>query len=375
MGGSTAAGDSLPAMFIVAGNKLDSKWMAHQIESTLIDPVSGETLKATWHANTKGGMTYDMCPKYFAKNILPSFDPPPSAENPVVGICDGHGSHLTLELIDFCIANHIILILRPPHTTHRLQGEDTTNFAYIKADWHMAKLIEIRRLYNEAKKRGSRDGWDSVKLGIERMSEILKPVWEKHFSKEVNSKAWDKIGVYPFTRRVYWELRQEEAHHSTHEDVEMDTTAAREIIFPNQQGAHSDDEGNGDGDDADGGNADVPRASTKFNTGDVCFDGPVTLTGTRNKIAARTGLAVDAAATKAANVAARELRERQEIAEAYPAAKALEARFNDPEDNYTVDNVNVSDLKVLLIYHNIPFKKSGEKKTYYLNLVKTYYAL
>ena len=66
-------------------------------------------------------MAYDMCPTYFAKNILQSFDPPPSAENPIVGICDGHGSHLTLELIDFCIANHIILVLRPPHTTHRLQ--------------------------------------------------------------------------------------------------------------------------------------------------------------------------------------------------------------------------------------------------------------
>ena len=125
-------------------------------------------------------------------------------------------------------------------------------------------------------------------MGLSRMSEILKPVWEKDFSKEVNSKAWNKIGVYPFTRRVYWELRQEEAHHSTHDDAEMDTAAAREVIFPNQH--HSDDEGNGDGDDADGGGDDVPRARTKFNTGDVCFDGPVTLEKTRNRIAVKTGV-------------------------------------------------------------------------------------
>ena len=192
MGGSTAAGDSLPAMFIAAGNQLDSAWMETEIESTLMDPVSGETLKATWHANKNGGMTYDMCPKYFAKNILPSFDPPPSAENPVIGICDGHGSRSTLELIDFCIENHIILILRPPHTTHRLQGEDTTNFAYIKADWHHAKLIEIRRLHNEARNRGDL-GWANVKLGISRMSEILKPVWRSTFPRRSTPRLGIKL--------------------------------------------------------------------------------------------------------------------------------------------------------------------------------------
>jgi hypothetical protein len=368
VGGSTAAGDSLPAMFIVAGNQLDAAWMETEIESTLIDPVSGETLKATWHANKKGGMTYDMCPKYFAKNILPSFNPPPSAENPVIGICDGHGSHLTLELIDFCIANHIILILRPPHTTHKLQGEDTTNFAYIKADWHRAKQIELRNLYNAVVARGR--GYEVCKLGISRMSDLLKPVWEKHFSKEVNEKAWDTIGVYPFTRRVYWDLKKEEAHQSRHDDVEMDNNAARQVVFPDQQ---DDDEDNGN-DAEDGAGDDAPRVSTKFNTGDVCFDGPVTKLSTRDKVAARTSIAVDAAAEKAANLAARVLREHAEIAAAHPVAQALEARFNDPATNFTVDNVNVADLKALLIYHNISFKKSGVPKQSYLDQIKAYYA-
>ena len=162
--------------------------------------------------------------------------------------------------------------------------------------------------------------------------------------------------MYPFTRRDYWELRQEEAHHSPHDDAEMDTAAAREIMFPNKQGAYGDDEGGSDDDDADGGGEDGPRARTEFNTGDVCFDGPVTKSDTRDMIAERTGAAVDAAATKTANTAARKARAREEIAVAYPVARALEARFNDPADNYTVDNVNVPELKALLIYHNIHFK-------------------
>ena len=180
------------------------------------------------------------------------------------------------------------------------------------------------------------------------------------------------IGVYPFTRRVYWELRQEEAHHSNHDDAEMATDAARQVLFPDQQ--DDDDEVDSDDDDADGDGEDVPRARTKFNTEDVCFDGPVTLGVTRERNAVRTGAAVDAAATKAANTADREAKARQEIADAYPVAKALEARFNDPADNYSVDNVNVNELKSILIYHNIPFKKSGEKKKHYLDLAKAHYA-
>ena len=71
------------------------------------------------------------------------------------------------------------------------------NFCYIKADWHKAKLIEIRRLYQLNRKNG---GWSAVRLGISRMSDLLKPVWEKHFSPHYNAAAWNAIGVYPFTR-------------------------------------------------------------------------------------------------------------------------------------------------------------------------------
>ena len=47
-------------------------------------------------------------------------------------ICDGHGSHFTLEALKFCRANGIVLILRPPHTSHVLQCEDLLNFNLLK---------------------------------------------------------------------------------------------------------------------------------------------------------------------------------------------------------------------------------------------------
>lgn len=36
---------------------------------------------------------------------------------------DGHSSHQTLEIIDFCMENKIVLMAFPLHTTHALQHE------------------------------------------------------------------------------------------------------------------------------------------------------------------------------------------------------------------------------------------------------------
>ena len=47
VGGSTAAGDALPAMFIVAGESLDVDWMETEILSTILDN-EGKPLSATW---------------------------------------------------------------------------------------------------------------------------------------------------------------------------------------------------------------------------------------------------------------------------------------------------------------------------------------
>ena len=55
-----------------------------------------------------------------------------SPDNKVVIICDGHGSHLSLEFLQLCRARGVILILRPPHTSHITQGEDVINFFNLK---------------------------------------------------------------------------------------------------------------------------------------------------------------------------------------------------------------------------------------------------
>ena len=43
-------------------------------------------------------------------------------------ILDGHGSHLTMDFIEYCDQNKILLIIYPPHSTHTLQPLDVVMF-------------------------------------------------------------------------------------------------------------------------------------------------------------------------------------------------------------------------------------------------------
>ena len=43
-------------------------------------------------------------------------------------ILDGHGSHLTMEFIEYCYRSKIILAIFPPHSTHTLQPLDVVMF-------------------------------------------------------------------------------------------------------------------------------------------------------------------------------------------------------------------------------------------------------
>ena len=47
-------------------------------------------------------------------------------------ICDGFGTHETLEALEFCFENNIILCRLPSHTSHKLQPCDVGVFASLK---------------------------------------------------------------------------------------------------------------------------------------------------------------------------------------------------------------------------------------------------
>ena len=87
-------------------------------------------------------------------------------------IIDGHGSHMSLKLIDSAIENNVILYCLPPHTAHFLQPLDIsvfkplknhfstiTDFIVLATETHGATQITVNKinfpiLFKEAFEKG-----------------------------------------------------------------------------------------------------------------------------------------------------------------------------------------------------------------------------
>jgi hypothetical protein len=100
-------------------------------------------------------------------------------------IFDGHSSHISSAVIRACVANKIILLCLPPHTTHLLQPLDIGLFAPL-ASYYKS---EIR---------------DSCKFGYNYLIDKLVfleaylKARDKAFTVTNIQKAWVKSGLHPF---------------------------------------------------------------------------------------------------------------------------------------------------------------------------------
>ena len=104
-----ATGNSVPPIFIFPRKK----FQAHFIRDG--PPGSIGT------ANGSGWMQEDdfvVFLKHFVNHAKPDKD------DPVLLILDNHDSHLSIEALNFCKESGIILLSRPPHTSHKLQPLD-----------------------------------------------------------------------------------------------------------------------------------------------------------------------------------------------------------------------------------------------------------
>jgi hypothetical protein len=86
-----------------------------------------------WHyACNESGYTDSNISLQWFKRV---FDPETKERangRPRVLILDGFGTHETLEILEYCFANNIILCRLPSHTSHKLQPCDVAAFGPLK---------------------------------------------------------------------------------------------------------------------------------------------------------------------------------------------------------------------------------------------------
>lgn len=93
-------------------------------------------------------------------------------------ICDGFGTHETLEILEHCLANNIRLCRLPSHTSHKLQPCDVAVFAPLKA------------AYRDAVERLERGGVNVI--GKQHFTFLYSSARMKAFTKKNILAGWVK---------------------------------------------------------------------------------------------------------------------------------------------------------------------------------------
>lgn len=104
-------------------------------------------------------------------------------QKPRVLICDGFGTHETLEVLQFCFENNITLCRLPSHTSHKLQPCDISVFGPLKA----AYRDQVERL----------DRGCVGTIGKEHFTYLYSPARIQALTSRNIRAGWAKAGLFP----------------------------------------------------------------------------------------------------------------------------------------------------------------------------------
>jgi hypothetical protein len=105
-------------------------------------------------------------------------------------ILDGHGSHVTMDFIEYCNDNKILLAVFPPHSTHTLQPLDVALFKPL-SDAYSAQLTSHLQ---------ASQGLLPVPKGD--FFPLFWAAWGLSFTPTNVKKAFEATGIYPPNRDV-----------------------------------------------------------------------------------------------------------------------------------------------------------------------------
>jgi hypothetical protein len=105
-------------------------------------------------------------------------------------IVDGHSSHVNLEFLETCDRLRIVVLILPPHSTHRLQPLDVSLFGAL-ATAYSFEINEIMRKSAGLTSLTKRNFWL-----------CFKAAWEKSFIPKNIESGFRRCGYWPFNPQI-----------------------------------------------------------------------------------------------------------------------------------------------------------------------------
>ena len=187
VGGSNGLGEPVPPWFCFAASNFDRSIL--NLGPVAI--VNGHACPSQGACNPKGSVDGKYAILFLIQAILVMFQAWGGLSSTKRGVimCDGVGTHMTRDFFDACRKFHIVLVLRTPWCSNRIQFEDLVNF------WRLKNAKDVG--WYKAKQKAVMDqvcATGSAALSFATQLQVLVPAWNNAFSREVNLSAWRKGG-------------------------------------------------------------------------------------------------------------------------------------------------------------------------------------
>ena len=177
LAGICADGSHLPPALIYRGD-------SHDLRSSWVEDVDSSDL--AWFAATPSGWTSNSLGLQWLIGLFDRHTKEKAGRSRRLLIIDGHSSHVNMAFIAAADDRRIILLILPPHSTHRLQPLDVGLFsplakAYTKGlndlMFHSLGLVSInKRLF-----------WG-----------LFRSAWDSAFTMENITSSFEATGISPF---------------------------------------------------------------------------------------------------------------------------------------------------------------------------------
>lgn len=133
-----------------------------------------------------GYMDGELFKKWFTEIFLPQT----AHLRPALLMLDGHGSHLTIDLIDLAREHNVILYCLPPHTTHLLQPLDVAVFKALKS--YFAKICGQVKLATLGTPK-------VINVNRTNFTAIFREAFERTMCMLTIKNGFRKCGVHPLS--------------------------------------------------------------------------------------------------------------------------------------------------------------------------------
>jgi hypothetical protein len=171
-----ALGKKIPPVLIYPGTSGDL-WSSWVQDVTPEDDVFFTTSSNGWSSNAIG--------LQWLQQVFERYTKPSRSTTKRLLLLDGHSSHVNMAFVDWADRHGIILLILPPHSTHKLQPLDVGLFQPLGTEYS----LELDNLLNSSAAM--------ISMSKALFYPMFKRAWDASFTEANIIRAFEKPGIWP----------------------------------------------------------------------------------------------------------------------------------------------------------------------------------